>query len=559
MAEQGAISWQVLAYLPGNPDLPVLPDPGDPTIGGLALASFADADFLLDEHILVDAGGASGGVGFADWYLDTIWISPVPVDFASITADVQRALNIHNTYRSAVSLNDIDTSLVDGISSTDPSLPEGIDSFSSITATLVAAEEGPSSFNDFIDFVFSTETIPVRVFGQRILIFNIVPQRGITEQLRYKTDLMRAESGKEQAMAGRACARRELRLDVRFADDTERQRVHNMLLGGGANLPFGVQQWQESRALTTAAVDTDTEIFVDTVYLTYEAGRQVSFVLPDNTSIEAEIDEVQADRLVLVNAIGIVLPAGTYAMPILEGRLSGPVRLAVWPVVAEDFQIQFTITNTPWVGAVPALITDPHPIDGLPILSGDNILPNDTKEASIDRVDTRLDSQTGVIGISGTEPIGIYGSAWLAAAITPEEVYAWRQFADYLFGSWGRFYMPTYQNDLPIDGTLDATAGTFDIPNLGLRRFLNARAPRRDIRIETPEGVDYRRITSVTDNGATEEVTLNAVTSNASGHAAADVKISWLTLSRIAGDSVTFQHIRRGEADVLFNVRSVTE
>ena len=126
-------------------------------------------------------------------------------------------------------------------------------------------------------------------------------------------------------------------------------------------------------------------------------------------------------------------------------------------------------------------------------------------------------------------------------------------------GSWGAFYVPTGTDDLPLFVDFALGGNVFDIVNIGLAALVGNVAPRRDVRI-TIAGVTYdRRITSVVDNGAFETVTLSAVIPGAGNVTDAEFKCSWLTLSRIVGDTATFKHNRRGNGELRFSVRGVID
>ena len=99
----------------------------------------------------------------------------------------------------------------------------------------------------------------------------------------------------------------------------------------------------------------------------------------------------------------------------------------------------------------------------------------------------------------------------------------------------------------------------FDIPNMGVATLIANVAPRRDVRI-TIAGVNYyRRIISTVDNGVFETITLDAIIPGAGTVADADFYCSWLTLSRMVGDTATFKHKRRGNAELRFSVRGVID
>ena len=564
MAEGAAGTWQRLFHTPGNPQLPTIPAPNDPVEG--VVVDFGNiADITVGEvpETILDVFGASPGTarGFAQTYLNKVGANPVPLDFAEITSQTDRQITFHNTNRNGVTLNSIDFTNLPELSNPTPSLPIVVPPFSSLVVTIRAPQDGVEEFDDTITFNFSSQTISVRVLGRRVLVFHVHPEQGIIEQLQFRTQLMRSKNATEQAMATRPTPRRILRMTLSLDDDEQRTTVSAIVLGGGPSLLFLVPQFQEARNLTSAAVSTDTDIFLDTTASTFEDGGKAHFRLPDDTTLDADIETVSDDRLTLLNEIGVDLPQDTFCMPAYNGRMTQFPRQDVFPVNMERQRFEFTFWDTPYIGEAtpPASLTTTHPTDGLTILTAPNVVPGRSKSGQTDRNDSTVDNQTGVIDVQGTEPIGEIGSVFNATARNMDDIYAWRQLHHYLFGSWRKFYIPSYQDDLPISSDLSANASFIDVPNMGLARFLNARAPRRDIRVEHPEGVEFTRITSVTDNGATERLVISPVLTNTTSLTNDQVLISWLNLCRVRGDVMTLTHEYIGKAGISFRYRSVTE
>lgn len=565
MATAAASNFQALYHSPGNPQLPTLPAPGDPkdgflpgpiTIAGVT-GGAREPEVVLEVH----AAGPNLARGFAQTYLNRVGATPVPMDFGSITAEKNRTITFHNTNRTSVTLNSIDLSNIPELSTVSPGLPAVIPPFSSLVVTISAPQEGVSEFDTTIDFVFISQTITVRVLGVRTLLFPIHPDAGITEQLKMKTGLLRSKDATEQAMGLRVTPRRTISVSMSLDSDEERTRLESIVLGGVPSLLFSVPQFQEARNLSAAALAADTTIFLDTTTATFADDGKVHLRLPDGSTLNADIVTVETDRLNLNQSIGVDLPQRTFCMPSYNGRMTRKPRLGISAVNLEVMSLDFTFWDTPEIGGVspPASLTTAHPVDGLTILTAPNAVAGRTKTGSLDREDEEVDNQTGPIFVSGSEPIGEFGSQFLATARSMAEVYAWRQLHHYLLGSWRKFYIPSYQNDLPASGSLLANSAFIDVPNMGITKFLNGRAPRRDLRFEHPEGVDFTRITSVVDNGATERLNINPVLSNSLTVDPDDLRVSWLNLCRIQGDVMTFRHQYLGRAAVSFRYRSTTE
>ena len=115
MADKGAFSLGVLEFSPGNPQFPVLPTgPLQGTIDDAFDA--ASLTFARGTVITLAERSATKKDLFADWYLGTTWVSPVPVEFGNITATKTRQVILHNTRRASVQLTAIDVSAIPGLS-----------------------------------------------------------------------------------------------------------------------------------------------------------------------------------------------------------------------------------------------------------------------------------------------------------------------------------------------------------------------------------------------------------------------------------------------------------
>ncbi len=562
MATGAAAPFQRFAHTPGNPQLPVLPDPAadktgldDPFLNG---ASVEVARF--DERVL-EVLGAGPGVanGFAQFYLDGIGGTPNPVDFGNITAAKQRIVTVHNTHRFAVSITALDLSAISGVTLLSPGLPVVVAPFSSQVFLLEASLDGIPDFDGLAVFTHDVPgSFTIRMLGRRVIIFDVMPQSKITEQLRFKTDLMISEDGTEQAMSLRIAPRSQVSLFVRETDNVKRTTLMNLQMGAGF-LPQGVQLWWQSRELTSAALTTDTVLQVVTADMEIADGDTLSLVLPDTSTLEVEVLSFTASDITLTQAVGTALPLGTSLMPIRFGFQSARQTHATFPLNVQDMKTDLTLLDYINIGAVDGAYFDTHPTDGLPIHKAPLFLAGASRKSGMNSFTTRLDSETGTMRQSRTEPLSRPGSQILVHINSYADQHAWRKFLHFIRGSWGAWYVPTNTNDLPL--ALDFTLGgnTFEIPSMGVESLLGNVAPRRDVKLQFNGLTFYRRIASVVDNGTTEVVTLDSVIPGAGLIVPADMVISWLELVRLASDVATFKHMRRGTAELRFSVRGVID
>ncbi len=561
MADGAASPFQRIAHTPGNPELPTLPAPGDP-VDGLAtpFGNIAGVTFGVPQVNILPIGGAGPGVarGFAQFYLDELGAFPDPVDFKNITANKERTITLHNTNRFTVDVSAVDLSALSGVSLISPGLPVTIESFASQIFTIEADVAGDASFDGLAVFTTTVGTLTVRVLGRRVIVFDAEPQRGITERITFLSDLMTSDDGTEQAMSLRLAPRSQLKLKMRHSDNTERAIMINRMLGA-MHLPMAVQLWYQARKITSAALSTDTVIQCDTASMEIDILGDLSFVLPDRTTIEGEVDSFTASAVTLNQQIGVALPLGTFMMPLKIGVLNRRAQLATYRTSFEDVDVSFEIFEYLDIANVDPAFFATHPVDSLPISLAKLFFDGKVRKGRITSDTDRLDGEMGGIAQARSEPLSRPSQQILVQLNTLADQHAWRRFLHSLRGSWGQFYVPTGTNDLPLDSDFTLGTNTFNVPPIGLTSFVGNVAPRRDVKI-TIAGVDYyRRITSVIDNVTFETVTLNSVIPGSGSVTPAEFFCSWLTLSRLVGDTATFKHKQIGVSELRFSIRGVID
>ena len=558
MADKGAFSLGVLEFSPGNPQFPVLPT--GPLEGTLdPLFSAASLTFAKGTVIVLDERSATPADLFADWYLGTTWVSPVPVEFGNITATKTREITLHNTRRASVQLTAIDVSAIPGLTVISASPPITIPSFSSITVTLEVTTTGDAVINDDIIFTVDGGDIAVRVTGRRLIIYNTLPQKPIKETIAFMTDRMFAVNGIEQVMELRQLPRSTIRIVERFTDNVRRSSQINVINAAGF-LRVGVQLWYEAREISAAALAPDTVIQMSTLDMEIAVGQELSFVTGAGEASNAiTVFSFTPTEVVLESPIGIALPLGTKGMPVKYGFLSPKGTLNTWPINAEDMTLDFTIIEFRDIAALNLAFFDTHPIDTeLSVLIQPLFFQGSSRSGNIQQRLDILDSKTGDIASRRNESLARPGLDVLVHLNSLADTHAWRQWLYYNRGSWRSFYIPSGTDDLPLGVDLSLGGNTLQIVNQGLEEVDTASAPRRDLKITVVgEGTFIRRINVVADAGPNETVTLDSVIPGAGTIPIADVKVEWLYQVRLENDTATFRHLRTGVAELRFRVQGV--
>lgn len=557
MADHSSARFGLLRFEPGNPEFPTLPDGIDSLhiieigrVPGLQIPALPEQ--ILEKH------SAPAAAKFTDWFLDGIWRQPDPIDFGNVTASKQRQMTIHNTSRSSIQLTAIDLSALSGVTAIAPGLPRTIEAFDTITLTFEAGVTGNPAFDDDAILTIDGLLLPTRMLGRRVIIFNMLPDVPIVESVSWLTDNMVSIEGPEQAFSLRRAPRSKVVLTQKLTDDVERTTQQNLIQGAGF-LRQGVAMWWQARQITSAALLTDTVIQADTTDMEIRVDGDISFYNPnDHTFVEAEVQSFTVSAITLSQQIGIALPENTFVMPLTYGFQSKVSNFGDYPsTLIQRSSITFNLLEYVDIGALDMSYFTTHPTDGLPIITASQEFDGALRIGQISQDLQILDSATGDNSVFRREVLGRWGQNVLVRLNSMTDQHAWRQFLHFIRGSWGAFYIPTNMNDLPLDANFTLGGNTFTMPSMGTESLINERAPRRDLKLVIDGTTYYRRITAVSDNGTIETVTLDGVIPGSGSIPVADCRISWLTLSRIVGDSATFKHTRLGEAELRFVTRGV--
>jgi hypothetical protein len=554
MAQGGALRWGTLFHTPGNPQLPVLPAPSDPITGDLrAYGDIASVRFGGGVPTLLVVNGALPGVagGYLKTYLNGIGGQPNPLEFGNITGVNTKVVTAFNTYRDSRTITAIDLSGASGVTLVSPGLPVDVPPFGSIVFTFEASTVGDPTIDAIVKFTHDLGSFDIRFTGRRIIIFETLPQRPISEKISWVTDRMISVDGTEQVMEIRQLPRSEIKIVQRFTNQVERTRQLNLINASGF-LRVGVQLWFEAREISQAAAAIDTVIQISTLNMEIDVNQEVMFVTPAGVTSEAiTVTAFDPTSITLAKAIGIELELGSQGMPIKYGFLRAKGATNTFAINAEDLSLSFNIIEYSDIAALDLAYFDEHPVDNLPIVTAPAFFDGSNRAGSITQALDVLDGKTGDIQTRRDEPLARPRLPVLVYCESLADQFAWRSFLHYIRGSWRAFYIPTDFDDLPLGLDLTLGGNTLSVVNTGLSKVTNL-TPRRDLKIVVQGVVYYRRVNSVVDAGPTETITLSDTIPGAGSVPIADVKVSWLYQVRLEGDTATFRHLRAGQSELRF-------
>lgn len=510
-------------------------------------------------------GGFGLGLG-VEWF-EQIVVFPTSLALGNVLSSQVRNIELYNAFRrprQTVQWTTFVNNVGAGVDLTNlPGLPFPLLATEGFIADVSISTAGPPSISGTLDFTFGppqSETIPVPVTGNRITIFQYIPQAPIGESLEFKTDILKNSDGTEQRVKVREAPRQIVKFTVRTADEISRDQINAVLFDWQARV-FGVPIWFEQRPLDTDILIGATDFDVDTADADYRVDGLV-MVHASNQDFEVlEVASFTATNIVTKTAFtkafqanrAVVTPVRTaYTKPTLSNQ-----RFAIGP---SDFPMEFEVLDNIDLSDLGPFNTYQGVGQSIakPILDGFNFMAGATIGEGNRRKVERLDVLSGppiqYSPWAKGKPIYQFGFE----AKTFAEVWEWRQLAHYLRGSQLSFYIPTGRTDFkPIGDILD-TSTFIDVENFGFTDFIQQATPRSDLRIVPKTGAaSVHQITgSIVLSPTVERVSFSPAKVGDLTLADLD-RVEFVTLCRIDRDSVELIHGRPGESRIQFNVIGV--
>lgn len=572
LADDGTgFTLSFLYYEPGGTIPPVGPNP-DQEIGG-ELTDFSDWADNLSDNPRVSAPAQSGLLGLTsgfllginDWFMDQWWITPNPVDFGSVSSPKVIDVDVLNTHRTGdFSLTALGT-LPSGVTSP-ATFPQDINFFEVITLQFTAAPQGDPTFSQFVDFVFTNETPTVQFLGTRVVIFPFPPELPVTEQLSWLTNIMEHRDQTEQRHSLRTRSRKRIAFTFMPKDDQEAALIKNAVLTKQPFL-FGIPEWWDLRRTTnttTLAVGT-TVISCNPDNADFTAGEPVLIRRPDATFEDGTIDSIIAGTsITLEQGTSGTIPPGSFIIPILTGYVVQSPVYADELNAQQRIRIEFDAVEAPERAFSDAEFTSSSftKHNGLLVFDDPNMVSSgkpQTRQLVFPR--GRMDSGVGIIQQFPHGTVARASGRKEALANTSASLWNYRRLLEYLRGSWKDFYLPTFQNELPLEGaSFDLNLQTIVIKNVGINE-ITIDDPHKTafFRVISDGRIFLADVTGSVDNGdGTESLTLATPPKGTSEVITTDdLQIGWAELCRIEGDVATILHEQIGQARIRINVRGV--
>jgi len=354
----------------------------------------------------------------------------------------------------------------------------------------------------------------------------------ITEVLEWRTDVLQSRAG-EQRIALRARPREIVTFQHR-CDALGMARAAELARPGFVG-EWWVPIWHMAVQATADVAQGATEIAVDTSAADFRAGDAVAIAVDGREASLAEITDIEADRLILVEPLSAQLPAATVATtriavaPVRSGLLSAPVE------IARRRQNDGMVTATFLLRDAPDLSAPVMPTYlGRPVQT-DPSLTRSPITAGLRRAVEYVDNGLGPVVVEPLRDLFERGEAITLKAKGAAERWALRRWLWSLRGRQTSFWLPTWGRELQLRAAM--TSGTT------LMRVAPITEPAgcvgRAILLEMPSGLRFRTINAAVADGADHRVTLS---SSLGEPVAIGTKVHFLMLVRSDADRVEIRH-----------------
>ena len=472
---------------------------------------------------------------YSDLY-KCIIVIPHTVNLGSISTDQTFKIQVWNANKSAVKLLSVSVVGGEGIELVGPTSG----TFNALALkkwTVKVGMQGAPVIDCVVTFNFLGKSpVTLRITGSRSTDWSFMPDwsEDVTENLEWLTRVHQSVTAAEQRIARRLSPRRTFEFKVSFSE-VERQLFESALYGYGArvwSLPIFTDCARLLQPVQQGAVDLP----INTVGYDFAVGGRAILMTGSNKEM-VEITALEPNKITVKRPIvGNYDQSFTAIYPLRSAVLTDmpQVRRLSDNVSTTQIRLQLHEHNA-WSDDVSHLPT----YRNHPVLEPTSEWSEDIT-AQYARLIKTLDNETGLPYYLDTANKAMQITAHRFIAAGREEQRKLRNLFYHLRGRQRAIWVATSSTDVTPVG--DIVGKTLDIAYINYTGALQKQTGRQDVRIEcTGERIFYRRIvSSAVINSATERLAFDGDTINIKQR---DIlKISYLTLSRLESDTVSWVH-----------------
>jgi hypothetical protein len=287
---------------------------------------------------------------------------------------------------------------------------------------------------------------------------------GVTERLKFKTDVLASVTGVEQRRKLRNSPRRDI--EAKYVVYRNTRRLYENLMNGPGGALFHVPVPWEKWNITAAANPGDTTLIVAAVASEITSGSTIMLWASPLQFELLVVDENEFDALSLSTSVQGTWPAGARVYLTKVCALTGAMQGQRHADDAFDVTLTFeTREPNDFPAITPATVWNGYPVFA--------VRPNDQRDSTVEytRMLAMWDNQSGIptqvdVGQQAfrVQAVEFMLVGWVALA-------AWRSFLYFMCGRWRPFYYPTNFQDIALAVPIGASDLTIQIQNQGYAQF----------------------------------------------------------------------------------------
>lgn len=430
-----------------------------------------------------------------DWY-NRIHITPKTLNLGAMLSNYNSSVSFWNAHLEPVSFQSLTATNNSGVSLDSGVGPYSITPLKTFSWPISVTTDGPPDIAAEYQITFSSEVITFSVVGTRSILWHFVPQAEHSETLEWNTDVIQAFTG-EQRSALTPAPRQSFEYEM-YLNPSEFSQAKNLSRAWSFRV-FGCPVWSEFTRVGAINAGA-SEILVDTSYADWRSGEYVFIWESNQKNIGIQIDTVLSDRLVLKTPLSSSFDVA-HAMPIRFSYNTEGFSFNRGPNELIKLNTTFMCPK----GVDIANTTYPQ-LDSIDVLTDRTISTSvsDKIYHSVDVLDTGFGAYT--VDINRSEPDVKFQISLVARGRADK--WRVRRWLHSLKGKLGVFWLPTWNNDVVVLNSVDATGANVRVTSTLLSRFFS----ERGLMIELKNGTRvFAKVVSATNNSdGSETLVLSA-------------------------------------------------
>lgn len=442
--------------------------------------------------VSVAAAGVRTGYVARNWFADyyhRVHVVPPVLDIGNLLSVQTRDAHVWNAHLTDQALASIGEDATEGLTESGIAAPTTFAPLEERVFSVTVDTAGPATIGALYTFVFPSESPTLGVTGRRVVVFGYPPNwsKPVVERLAWLTDVLPAHGGTEQRIGLRAAPRRALEYSLATLDRRATARLETLLLGWQSRL-FAVPVWTDLQVLAAPLPAGSTVLPCDTADYEFAADGLALLWRAYDDYEAVEVESVGASSLTLRLGTVSDWPAGTRLYPIRLGRL--PARQAFLRETGHHLvgSVAFAIEDNPGVEAADSGDT----YAGYRVYLGGTNWAEPTEIEAVRQLEI-LDYDTGAPWVDDLSGLATLLKTWHWLLKGRGEIVALRGWLAARAGRRVPFWSATQAEDLEVLATIGSSDSAISVGNIGYARYLDGRADRRHIVIETLTGARYYR------------------------------------------------------------------